>query len=59
MNVNLEYHKGSFCVYSSAFCQEGFCCACQIYLKRPLATKQVARREVVKSQKMPDRVSVH
>ena len=21
--VNLEYHKGSFCVYTSVFCQEG------------------------------------
>ena len=59
MNVNLEYHKGSPCVYSSAFCQEGFCCACQIYLKIPLTTTQMAKGEIVKSQKEPERVLVH
>ena len=37
MMVNLEYHKGSFCVYSSVFCQEGYCSGCEIYSKRPLA----------------------
>jgi hypothetical protein len=33
--VNVEYHKGSFCVYKSKFCQEGFCSGCEIYLKKP------------------------
>jgi hypothetical protein len=32
--VNVEYHKGSFCVYKSKFCQEGFCSGCEIYLKK-------------------------
>ena len=31
--INLEYHKGSFCVYSSIFCQEGYCAKCEIYLR--------------------------
>jgi hypothetical protein len=28
----LQNHKGSFCVYKSIFCQEGYCSACEIYL---------------------------
>ena len=36
---NLQYHKGSFCVYKSIFCQEGYCADCEIYLRRPADTK--------------------
>jgi hypothetical protein len=36
---NLEFHKGSFCAYSSIFCQEGYCSACEIYLQRQVNTK--------------------
>jgi hypothetical protein len=37
--VNVEYHKGSFCIYKTKFCQEGFCSGCEIYLKKqPLVT---------------------
>ena len=57
--VNIEYHKGSFCVYSAIFCQEGYCSECEIYLKRSLATKQVDRYEVVKSQRAPKLDLVH
>jgi ferredoxin len=28
---NIEYHKGSFCVYTPIFCQEGYCATCEIY----------------------------
>ncbi len=31
MVMNLEYHKGSFCVYSPVFCQEGFCNGCELF----------------------------
>jgi len=26
----LEFHKGSFCLYTSRVCQEGFCTECEI-----------------------------
>ena len=32
--INLEYHKGSFCIFSNIFCQEGYCSGCEIYLRR-------------------------
>ena len=28
--INLQYHKGSFCLYKSLFCQEGYCSSCEI-----------------------------
>ncbi len=30
--INLQYHKGQRCAYSSVFCQEGYCSECQVYL---------------------------
>jgi hypothetical protein len=57
--INLEYHKGSFCVYTSVFCQEGYCSGCEVYGKSPLATEQVDQREGVKSQKTHQPVLVH
>jgi hypothetical protein len=30
---NIEYHKGSFCVYNSMFCQEGYCPGCDIFIQ--------------------------
>ena len=30
--VNNEYRKGQKCLYSSTYCQEGYCSGCQIYL---------------------------
>jgi hypothetical protein len=59
MMLNMEYHKGSFCVYSSVFCQEGYCSGCEIYSKRPLSIQQVDRHEVVKSRKAPKLALVH
>jgi hypothetical protein len=37
--VNLEYHKGSFCIYVPRFCQEGYCSQCEIYAQRSVFTK--------------------
>jgi len=31
---NFEFHKGSFCSYTSIFCQEGFCQDCEIYRQK-------------------------
>jgi hypothetical protein len=28
--VTMHYHKGQQCVYSSVFCQEGYCSECEI-----------------------------
>jgi hypothetical protein len=57
--VNMEDHKGSFCIYTSVFCQEGYCSGCDIYRKRPAGTKQLGRHEGVKSQKAPKTVLAH
>ena len=57
--VNLEYHKGAFCVYTSVFCQEGYCSACEIYRKRPTATNQISRHAGTKFQKASQPVLVH
>jgi hypothetical protein len=32
--VILQSHKGSFCIYTSKFCQEGYCSGCEIYPKK-------------------------
>jgi hypothetical protein len=31
---NLQYHKGQHCVYSSRFCQEGYCSECEVCKNR-------------------------
>jgi hypothetical protein len=57
--VNLENHEGSFCVYTSVFCQEGYCSGCEIYRKRPSATKQADLCAGVKSRKVSRLVLIH
>ena len=42
--VSAECHKGSFCVYTPKFCQEGYCSGCEIYLKKSSPIKQVDER---------------
>jgi hypothetical protein len=37
--MKLEYHKGSFCSYMSAFCQEGYRGGCEVCLKSKLYPK--------------------
>ena len=49
--VNLDYHKGSFCIYASLFCQEGYCSGCEFYRKMTLASMQAGRRDIMKVQK--------
>ena len=45
--LNLEYHKGSFCGYTTVFCQEGYCSECEIYLKIIPPTKIIDRRIIL------------
>ena len=37
--LNVQYHKGSFCINGSYFCQEGYCSECEIYKRGILAAK--------------------
>jgi hypothetical protein len=57
--INQDYHKGSFCVYSSVFCQEGYCFGCEIYGKRPAVVKTLDHCESVSSQKRRQPVLVN
>jgi len=57
--VNQEYHKGSFCIYTSIFCQEGYCAECDIYRKRQAVFKNTDRIGGVKLQKAHQSVLVH
>jgi len=41
--VNLENHKGSFCIHTTKFCQEGYCSRCEIYLKKSAQNNLVDR----------------
>jgi len=34
--VNSDYHKGSFCVITDRFCQEGYCSECAIFERKSL-----------------------
>jgi hypothetical protein len=45
--VNLEYHKGFFCSYTTIFCQEGYCSGCEIYLKKESPPKIVDCRNTL------------
>ena len=42
--VNTECHKGSFCVFTPKFCQEGYCSGCEIYLKKSSPIRKEDRR---------------
>ena len=48
--VNIEYHKGTFCVHTPLFCQEGYCSGCDIYLKKSSPAKLVDQRNGVAQQ---------
>jgi hypothetical protein len=54
--MNVEYHKGSYCSYLSAFCREGYHAGCEACLKSRLYPQKEESRDriidVRKSQKM-------
>jgi hypothetical protein len=41
--INLQFHKGSPCICSSVFCQEGFCLECDVYLNHPSCIEKFDR----------------
>lgn len=52
---NLTYRKGSFCIYSSIFCQEGYCSSCEIYHREQLPIKtSVHRGRIRDSRKLQE-----
>jgi hypothetical protein len=55
--VNLEYHKGAFCVHTPVFCQEGYCSGCEIYSKKSSLPNLVDQRDGLMLQKAASRSS--
>jgi hypothetical protein len=54
--MNLEYHQGSYCRYTAAFCREGYRTGCEDCLKSGLYTKIAFPRggiRIVDQQKQP------
>jgi hypothetical protein len=46
--MNMEYHNGSFCRYTSAFCREGYRTGCEDCLKSGLYTKIASPRNRIR-----------
>jgi hypothetical protein len=44
LEENIEYHKGSFCVYTPIFCQEGYYARCEIYTNSLFLIKSEKQR---------------
>ena len=42
--INLEFHKGSPCVYKAILCQEGWCSECFIFQKHSINKKPALDR---------------
>jgi hypothetical protein len=49
--INLEHHKGSPCIYSSRFCQEGYCSGCDVYLSKSLSIELKKRQPGMSMEK--------
>jgi len=41
--VNLEYHKGEICRFTSILCQEGYCQDCMIHLQNDQDSRPIAK----------------
>jgi len=50
--IDLENHKGSFCVHAPKFCQEGYCPGCEIYFKKSSPSKSIDERVASMLQKV-------
>ena len=48
---NLTYQKGSFCIYSSIFCQEGYCSGCEIHNREQMPIKTNGHRGRIRYSK--------
>jgi hypothetical protein len=43
--INLQYHKGSQCICSSTFCQEGYCSECDIFLNQAVTVERFTQSQ--------------
>ena len=58
--VNVEYHKGSFCSYLSAFCQEGYRAGREYCLKSRLyPQKEESRDRIIDVRKSQETAAAH
>jgi hypothetical protein len=48
--TQVVFHKGSFCCYTSIFCQEGYCAECEIHVKQTSLKARLKRCKAIKSQ---------
>jgi hypothetical protein len=48
------FHKGSFCCYTSIFCQEGYCSECEIHVKKTSLKADIKKCKAMKSQRTPE-----
>ena len=46
--MNMEYHAGTFCRYTSAFCREGYRTGCEDCLKSGLYTRIAIPRQQIR-----------
>ena len=55
--VKVQYHKGSFCINKSIFCQEGYCSECEIYLRGTSGAKPLElHTQLGLGKKLPESV---
>jgi hypothetical protein len=47
--INIEFHKGSPCVYKAILCQEGWCSECAIYQRRSTNLNTIRDQEILRS----------
>ena len=58
--MKVEYHKGSFCSYLSAFCQEGYRAGCETCLKSKLyPQKEESRDKIIDVRKSQEMTAAH
>jgi hypothetical protein len=57
--MGLTYHKGSFCIHNSVFCQEGYCSECAIYFKKLSTMVQIQKLPPLQSLKTPELLFTH
>jgi hypothetical protein len=48
------FHKGSFCRYTSKFCQEGYCTECEIHVKQTSVKARLKSCKIIKPQSAPE-----
>ena len=57
--THVALHKGSFCCYTSIFCQEGYCTECEIHAKQTSLKAHLKKCSAIKSQSMTELLPTH